>query len=216
MASRHCAILAGILTAALFSAPALSDPHDSWTQDKWSECKNDAPIVEWEVQIESCTALIGTGRYEGDELADAYYLRAAGYHYIYDHESALKDLNRTIALRPTYHFARQDRCWAYAALGRLSEALAECDAAISVQPDPRYPDPTAYSNRGFANLRLGRLEAALADYEMSINIQSHNGPALYGRGLVKLRMGDTNGGRADVAAGMAIQPTIVDDYERIK
>jgi hypothetical protein len=35
---------------------------------------------------------------------------------------------------------------------------------------------------------------------------------LYGRGLVKLRRGDTQGGAADIAAAKAIQPLIGDDF----
>jgi hypothetical protein len=37
---------------------------------------------------------------------------------------------------------------------------------------------------------------------------------LYGRGIAKLKSGDTDGGNADMAAATAIQPDIANAYAR--
>jgi hypothetical protein len=38
--------------------------------------------------------------------------------------------------------------------------------------------------------------------------------SLYGRGIAKLRKGDTSGGNADIAAAKAIKPGVVEDFTR--
>jgi tetratricopeptide (TPR) repeat protein len=92
----------------------------------------------------------------------------------------------------------------------LQAAVADCNQALQLTPNVAY----TLNSRGLAQLKLGAFDAAIADYSAAI-MQSpeedHAGP-LYGRGVAKLKKGDTAGGSSDIAAAKAIQPDIAEVY----
>lgn len=96
--------------------------------------------------------------------------------------------------------ALNGRCWTRAQAGKdLDRALADCDAALRLQPrTASYLD-----SRGLVRLRQGDLDRALADYDAALAVQPKLAWALYGRGVVKARKGDAAGGQADMAAAAA-------------
>jgi hypothetical protein len=61
---------------------------------------------------------------------------------------------------------------------------------------------------------MGQWQAAIADYSSSLRLQPNLASSLYGRGLAKRKMGDNTGGRADVAAAIAIQADIAGTFAR--
>ena len=63
-------------------------------------------------------------------------------------------------------------------------------------------------NRGAAWSDKGDLDRAIADYTEAIRLDRANAYSLYGRGVAKLKKGDTAGGNADIAAAKAIKPDI--------
>ena len=58
--------------------------------------------------------------------------------------------------------------------------------------------------------KLGAFDRAIADYGAAIAQNPKDAPSLYGRGVAKLKTGDTAGGNADIAAAKAIEPDIAD------
>jgi Flp pilus assembly protein TadD len=56
------------------------------------------------------------------------------------------------------------------------------------------------------------LSKAIADYDAALRLDPKHASALHGRGIAKLRSGDTDGGKKDVDAAKAIQPTIADEF----
>ena len=54
-------------------------------------------------------------------------------------------------------------------------------------------------------MRLGELDNAIADYDAALKLNPKLAASLYGRGLAKLKKGDTGGGNADITAAKAIQ-----------
>jgi tetratricopeptide (TPR) repeat protein len=111
--------------------------------------------------------------------------------------------------------AMRSRCWIRALLDvDLPLAVKDCDAALrhAEKSSPFYSAVT--ESRGLVFLRMGNYEKSLADYHMSIRIRADNAWSLYGRGIDKLRKGDTSGGEADIAQATAISPRIVEDFKR--
>jgi tetratricopeptide (TPR) repeat protein len=84
-------------------------------------------------------------------------------------------------------------------LGRLEEALADCNEALRLAPD----GPGTLDSRGFTYLKLGRFEQAIADYDAALARNPRQPSSLYGRGIARLR-NDPEGGRADLTAAKAL------------
>ena len=55
---------------------------------------------------------------------------------------------------------------------------------------------------------------ALADFEAALKIDPKLTFALYGRGMARLKRGDTAGGNADIAAATKTQPDIARQFEK--
>jgi hypothetical protein len=61
---------------------------------------------------------------------------------------------------------------------------------------------------------MDQWDSPLYDYTSALRIDPKLASSLYGRGLAKLKKGDTTGGNADVAAAKAIDANIVGDFVR--
>lgn len=103
-------------------------------------------------------------------------------------------------------------CFARGAYGFDTEhAMPFCNAAV----DAGRPG-WALVNRGRVELQLGRFKEAFADFNEALgksDFRTHFMvvDAAYGRGIARLRLGDT-GGRADIAAALKARPTIAADF----
>ncbi len=99
-------------------------------------------------------------------------------------------------------------CYARGAYGiDLVHAMPYCDAAVT--SGQRFP---GLVNRGRVELGLGRNREALADFEDAIKdsmFRTHffNAHAIYGRGIARLRLGDT-GGKSDLQRAISMQADI--------
>jgi tetratricopeptide (TPR) repeat protein len=96
-------------------------------------------------------------------------------------------------------------------LGRLEEALADCNEALRLAPD----DPGTLDSRGFTYLKLGRFEQAIADYDAALARNPRDPGSLYGRGLARLRgRNDPEGGRADLTSAKTLDPGVAAEFAR--
>src|SRR5215510_8189242 len=68
--------------------------------------------------------------------------------------------------------------------------------------------------RGFVYLKLGDFNKAIADYDQSILLGGETASSLYGRGIAKLRKGETDAGNKDIAAASKSQPDIAEEFRR--
>src|SRR5439155_669167 len=126
-----------------------------------------------------------------------------------------------IALEPARADSWNSRCWARGLVGQLDAALADCDEALrllvrrnaSSEPDSALRSAT-YDSRGLVNLKLNRLTEAMTDYEAALRLDQKHVGALYGRGLVKHKMGDLVGATADTVAARALKPDIEEEFKR--
>jgi tetratricopeptide (TPR) repeat protein len=97
------------------------------------------------------------------------------------------------------------RCWARGLANTLlGDALDDCRAAVRRDgPKPDYLD-----SLGLVQLRLGHYADAIAAYSQALTQQPDAAWSRYGRGLAKLRSGQTESAQADLAAARAIAPDI--------
>jgi hypothetical protein len=68
--------------------------------------------------------------------------------------------------------------------------------------------------RGFTYLKLGWFEQAIANYNAALARSPRDPGSLYGRGLERLRFGDPDGGRNDLAAAKAPDPDVTAEFAR--
>lgn len=100
------------------------------------------------------------------------------------------------------------RCITYAEMGRLDEALADCNAVVAQRP--RFA--IALASRGNVYRLRGDLDAALKDYNEALKISPNFPRAYVGRGQVFEARKDLVAARWDYrSAGTAL--TKVDEYE---
>jgi tetratricopeptide (TPR) repeat protein len=207
--------MAAVLTACSEPAPApqadaqqaapLADP-----QQIERSCHDYVlPAAE---QVTACTTLIGL---YGDATANrgllalAYLARGTAHLRSGDRAGAQPDYREAIRLDsipidsgerevPLYN----DRCWARAvAMIDLDAALADCNEALRLRPD----FVPALDSRAFVHMRGGRFRDAITDYDAAIKGSPRDPYSLYGRGIAKLRVGDTAGAQTDIAASKDVQ-----------
>jgi tetratricopeptide (TPR) repeat protein len=142
--------------------------------------------------------------------ADSHYRRARDLFQSGEYARAADGFTKAIELAPDHADAYNDRCWTRALLGRLRDALADCNHALRLRPDFVY----ALDSRGFVNLRLGDNDLALADFDAALRLRPGLASALYGRGKARLRKGQVAAGNSDIRAAKAFDPGIEAHYSR--
>ena len=98
----------------------------------------------------------------------------------------------------------RQRCEFLTGIGRPQDALADCDKSVSLAAAGH---PDALNSRANAYLKLGQFQRAIQDYDAALRRDGRFAPALYARGVSKLKMGDAKGD-ADITAAKAINPYI--------
>ena len=61
-------------------------------------------------------------------------------------------------------------------------------------------------------MKLGTFDRAIADYGSAVAQNPKDAGSLYGRGVAKLKSGNTADGNADITAAKAIRPDIAEVY----
>jgi len=128
-----------------------------------------------------------------------------------NHDAAIADFDRLIAIDPASARALIGRGAASRAKGEHGRAESDLTLAIDHLDRliARFPDyAPAYADRGLANILKGDLAGALADHEAATRLDARLMRALYGRGLVKTRLGDGESGRRDMAQAKAAEPEV--------
>jgi len=168
-----------------------------------------------DAQILACTRIIGLyANATGNRPLQAIALLARGstYSRTGDRARALADFREAIRLDTIPIEAGEkdvalynDRCWARAVAGlELDMALADCNEALRLKAD----FVAALDSRAFLQLRQKRYRDAVRDYDATLKQNGMDPYSLYGRGVAKMRIGDTEGAKADIAAATAAQQGI--------
>ena len=167
--------------------------------------------IEAGMRISACDAIINSDSLAEDDLGVALANRGTAYLDKENFVLALDDYDQAIKLRPNDANVLQGRCWARAVLKKdLELALADCNEALQAQPN----DARVLGYRALVYLRLGLNETAIFDYSSALEREPGNAEYLFGRGQAKVRNGDIEGGKVDIAAAKAINAKIAEDFGR--
>lgn len=153
------------------------------------------------------------------KLVEARMRRAVIYANRGQYEQAFSDAGKAHKLisKPTSEDFNRT-CWIRVLANvDLDIAVQECDRGLEIAPPSN--KPYILHSRAVAFMRRGELAASMSDFDASLKLARDidkrlRAMSLYGRGLVKLRMGDQTGGEADKAAALAIEASIADEYSR--
>jgi len=150
-----------------------------------------------------------------------YRERARAYHFeLKDLGRALKDINRSIAIRPNKSDNHITRSKIYFALERYAKAVADYDIARQLAPG----DDAVKEWENWASVALQNLEhnifkedlkAAVGYYDTSLKFREPNETVYYWRGMAKHRLSDSTGALADFYRCLEINPAHFDSCRMI-
>lgn len=143
---------------------------------------------------------------------DVNGLAARGSYYWLAGKTALAEADFSAArANVTIGGQLNDLCYRKAARGiALQIALAECEEGL------RRDIVTAsyLDSRAFVLLRLGRYDEAIEAYNRTLAMDPRLAPALLGRAITWARKGDKAKSDADLAAALAINPKVQDEFRK--
>jgi tetratricopeptide (TPR) repeat protein len=132
-----------------------------------------------------------------------------------DFELAIKDFDNVVRTSSAYAMGWNNRCRALAIVGRLDQALRDCEEALKINPKfvnhmLKSGNVSAIQHRGLIHLKAGRLGPAIEDFDKALELTKDSAEVLYSRGVAKVKNGDATGGNADIAAAKAIDSGIAE------
>lgn len=107
-------------------------------------------------------------------------------------------------------WAYNGRCWARA-LGNieLDQALADCNKSVAIARGESVLD-----SRALVYLRRGEYGLAVADYDAALALEPGDAWSRYCRGIAKIKLGQDEDGRTDMAAALEKSPKVADRAKR--
>src|SRR5213594_1394190 len=155
----------GVLSFLALAALPVAAAGPELTQE-WRRCRGDE-VRSSEVAIQSCTAIIRSGREKGARLAAAYYSRATAHRVDGWYDRAIEDYDQAIRLDPKHAIAYNDRGTAYSSRAQLDRAIQDYDHALKLEPKYAF----AFNNRGNAYRAKVELDRAIQDFDQAIRAQ---------------------------------------------
>ena len=142
-------------------------------------------------RIEGCTALIEQGDQNAADLSYAYAMRALAYSLKGRYETAIRDYDVAISMKPDFAVALNNRAWALFRWGKASEGLPDVERSLELSPASAH----SLDTRAHIKQALGDPKAALRDYDRAMWYGGARMIRLYQCGLTeqKLYTGEIDG-----------------------
>jgi tetratricopeptide (TPR) repeat protein len=159
-----------------------------------------------------------TPEFATEWLSESYYLQARS-----DLAGALAAARKAVERSPGFGFGWERVAELEFSFGRTSEALRALEKSLALAPR----NAQAFALKGFLLSAENRISEARQCFEQAISLDGALANAWLGRGLCRLRRGDSAGGLEDLTVAAALEPqrsllrsylgkayTAVDDYHR--
>lgn len=130
-------------------------------------------------------------------LGLSYYFQAR-----HELDKALEAAQRSVALSTNFAFGWERLAELQFSFGRVREAKAALDRSLQLGPR----NAQAHALKGFLLSAENRWSDARAAFDDAISLDSSLGNGWLGRGLVRIRKGDPEGGRADLQMAAILEP----------
>ncbi len=126
------------------------------------------------------------------------------YYYQARHElkEALDAARQSVTRSTNFAFGWERVAELEFGFGRIAEAKRALQRSLALAPR----NAQAHALNGFLLSADGRFNAAIESFETAIQLDSSLGNAWLGRGLVRIRRGDAEGGRADLQMAAVLEP----------
>jgi tetratricopeptide (TPR) repeat protein len=145
----------------------------------------------WAAFVGAAASVMAISVFSRRVHARVYNARGVVYYSRKDYDRAIADSDQAIQLDPKFGHAYSDRGRAYCDKEDYDRAIADYDQAIQLDP------------------KCARAYV----YDAAVNQNAKDADSLFGRGMAKLKSGDSEGGNADIAAAKAIEADIADMFE---
>ena len=139
----------------------------------------------------------GTPALATEFLAESYYQQSR-----VNLPAALTAARKAAEKSPAFGFAWERVAELEFSFGRTDAALEALDKSLALAPR----NPQALALRGFLLAAQNRITAAQQQFDDAIAIDGSLGNAWLGRGLCKIRRGQSEAGRADLEVAAALEP----------
>ena len=145
---RLLGILVVLALAAGLAGPAVR-------ADSSTDCFSE----DLERRIQGCTELIDR-RDQSIDLSYAYAMRGLAFSIKGQYDTAIRDYDVAIALKPDFAIALNNRAWAYFRWGKAATGLPDVEKSLQLNAS----SPHAFDTRAHIRHALGDPEGALSDY----------------------------------------------------
>lgn len=126
-----------------------------------------------------------------------------------NYNGAIAEADKAVAIAPQDPQALNARCWT-GAVADTELDIAEADCLRSLAVKPAAGD--VLDSLAFVRFRQGRLDEALKGFDAALVQNPKQTESLYMRGIVKLRLGDQEGGQADLRTAQSQDATVGPRY----
>ena len=194
-------IAAGLLLLAAVTHPAFAAPRD----ELYIRCLATQSWVTPQQSVQACTSLIeSTSRDQPVELAGLHDDRARTYQGMKRLDLALGDMDAAVKLQPNDPNLLFWRALLLDDMGRTEDSVREMGVARRAGSAAE----NVLNRRGFLYVKLDRLDDAMADFTELLKISPGSADGLFGRGVVRLKTGEIEAGKADIARAKQIDETV--------
>jgi tetratricopeptide (TPR) repeat protein len=131
-------------------------------------------VAPFSAKLASCDALVDSGEFSGQNLADVYLMRGR-IHFFNGHDRtrAFADFDRALMLSPRYAAVYYFRSLIHKVEGDKERQIADLSEAIKINQD----EVELYSERGMAYVLQGEIDLARADFEQVMKLDPDAGLA---------------------------------------
>ena len=133
-------------------------------------------------------------------LAASYYQQSQGGPKALD--KALESARRAVTNSPDFSFGWERVAELEFSFGRTGRALEALDKSLALAPR----NAEALSLQGFLLAAQNKTREAIVWFDRALALDPALGNAWLGRGLCRIRLGDTQGGREDLLIAAAMEP----------